>query len=98
MTLVPTEPPPDEDSEDFTKEEADQAVETFSEESFAKMVAMELLPGHASVGKQDARYAMKSRELKRRDGVLYCRIHLGCPGEPDKVLVYRVNWLQEGKA
>ena len=98
MSLLPSEPPPVEDSEDFTEHEAVTAILTENETDFAKKLVEELSPGHASISKQDARYTMTSRVLRRKSNILYCRVHLGCPQSPDKVLVYQINWLQRGTA
>lgn len=92
-----TMPPPEEDSEDLTDEEIENAIETESEDDMAKKVVAELSPGHASLGKSDARYALHRQELRRRKPHLYNRVSLCCAGEPDKVLVYRVDWLQRGQ-
>lgn len=97
MSFLPPGPPPAEDSEDFTDEEANAAVATATESELARLLALELSPGHASVGKQDARFALKKHELRRRNGHLFTRVHLGCPGEPDKVLVFKIDWLQRGQ-
>lgn len=97
MNITPSMPPPEENSPDLTDEEVSQAVPTTSESEFTKLVAAELTPGHASVGKGDARYALHKHELRRRTPNLYWRVYLGCPGEPDKVLVYQVDWLLGGK-
>jgi hypothetical protein len=97
MKFMPSGPPPAEDSEDITEEEVQGAVVSDDEQHLAKLLATELLPGHASVGKQDARYAMTRHELRRRSPHLYYRARLGCPGEPDKVLVFQIDWLQRGQ-
>ncbi len=94
MTFLPTTvPPPEEDSEDLTDEEVEHAVLTINEDELAKLIAGELIPGQASVGKSDARYALKKQELRRRKPHLYNRVVLCCTGEPDKVFVYLVDWL-----
>lgn len=97
MTFLPSGPPPAEDSEDFTEEEVKRSTPTTSEKELAKALALELAPGHASIGKQDARFALKKHELRRRNGHLYTRVTLGCPGEPDKVLTFQIDWLQRGQ-
>ena len=97
MDFIPSEPPPLEDSNDLTDEEVERALDTESEDDLAKKLAGLVSPGQASVGKSDARYALKRYELRRRNPDLFWRVHLGCPGEPDKVLVYRVNWYARGQ-
>lgn len=95
MFLPPTIPPA-EDSPDLTDEEVAHAIATESEAQFTQILAGELSAGHASVGKGDARYALLKHDIRRRSGNLFWRVYLGCPGEPDKVLVYTANWLQRG--
>jgi hypothetical protein len=97
MNFMPSSPPPVEDSEDLSDEEVRGAVVTTDEQHLAKLIATELSPGHASVGKQDARYALTRHELRRKAPHIYYRAHLGCPGEPDKILVFRIDWLQRGQ-
>jgi hypothetical protein len=97
MQMNLTLPPPEEDSEDLTDEEIQRAIETQNEDDMAKLIARELSPGVASLGKADARYALHRQELRRRRPHLYNRVSLCCAGEPDKVLVYRVDWLQRGQ-
>lgn len=98
MSFIPSGPPPTEDSEDLTDIEIKGAVHTENEKHLAKLLVTELSPGQASVSKQDARYAMHRHELRRRAPHLYYRAHLGCPGEPDKVLVFEIDWLQRGQS
>lgn len=79
-------PPPLEDSEDFTAEEAESAIPAATSK-FVIMSAHEVadaLPGRA------IRY-----ELRRRKPYMYCRTLVGTPGNPDKVLVFRLDWLKE---
>jgi len=98
MSFLPsTIPPPEEDSEDLMDEEVEHSIETDSEADLAKKIAAELSPGHASIGKGDARYSLHKQELKRKQGHIYCRTSLCCPDEPDKVLVYRIDWLTRGQ-
>ena len=91
--FLPAMPPPNEDATDLSDEEVQRAVLTESEAELTRHLIEELTPGHASVGKSDARFSLKRQELRRRSPNLYWRAYLGCPGEPDKVLVYQVNWL-----
>jgi len=79
-------PPPLEDSEDFTAEEAEYAIPAATSQfvlASAGEVA-EALPGRS------IRY-----ELRRRRPHMYCRTLIGTPGNPDKVLVFRLDWLKE---
>lgn len=97
MILPSPIPPATEDSSDLTDEEIAQAIDTETEVDFSKHLAGELSAGHASVGKGDARHALLRHELRRRGSALFWRVYLGCPGEPNKVLVYKVPWLQRGQ-
>lgn len=97
MSLLPTTEPPEDDSEDLTDEEVERSTPTRDESEFTRLVAKELTPGQASIGKSDARYALHRQELRRRHPHLYCRVSFCCPGEPDKVLVYQIDWLQRGQ-
>ena len=91
--VPPSIPPPNQDSEDLTDHEVSEAIITGDEKEFHNLLFTELRPGVASMGKGDARYALHRTELRRRGDDLYWRVYLGCPGEPDKILVYQVNWL-----
>jgi hypothetical protein len=98
MDFLPTVLPPDEDSLDLSEEEIKHAIITSNEHELAKLIAAELIPGHASVGKSDSRYSLHRQELRRRTPHLYNRVSLCCTGEPDKVFVYQIDWLQRDTA
>lgn len=93
--FIPTLPPPDQaDAVDFTDAEVDGAVETRDQAHLIELLVRALSPGEASVGKGDARYALSKHEVRRRAPHLYLRTTLVCPGEPNKILIHRVDWLQ----
>lgn len=93
--FIPTLPPPEqEDAVDFSDVEVMGAVETRDSTHLAELLVQALSPGQASVGKGDARYALSKHEVRRRKPHLYLRTTLVCPGEPNKVLIHRVDWLQ----
>jgi hypothetical protein len=93
-TFVPSMPP-DEDSLDLTDSEVSSATVTTDFNQLAQLLVRALSPGEASVGKGDARYALGGHEVRRRRPHLYLRSYLVCPGEPQKVLLHRVDWLQD---
>jgi hypothetical protein len=76
---------PLEDSEDFTAEEAEMAIlaptATFVIQSADEAAQDQSVP---------IRY-----ELRRRKPHMYCRALIGKPEAPDKVLVFRLDWLKE---
>jgi hypothetical protein len=45
-------------------------------------------------GSQVAKFALKSHELRRRDHHLYYRVRMVATQEPDKVLIFQVDWIQ----
>lgn len=78
------EEPPKEDSNDLTDDEVAQAVPTRSYGELAKLLTDELrrCPG---VG-------VKAHERRRRGEDLFWRTRL-TGAEPERVLVFKVNWL-----
>jgi len=88
MTKLPalTEDPPREDSPDLTDAEVEGAVFTKDTNEFARLLTGEV--------KQNRDFAIKTHELRRRGDHLYARIRLVSHKEPDKVLVFQVDWLQ----
>jgi hypothetical protein len=80
--------PPKEDSKDLTDEELAQVIPTSSSEELAKIIVEELRCGGLTI---------KSHELRRRGEDLFWRTHLVvAPTEPERVLLFRVNWLGGG--
>jgi hypothetical protein len=95
-TFIPTIPPPEaEDATDLSDHEVEGALETVDATHLTELLARAVSPGEASVGKADARYAIGKQEVRRRKPHLYLRTTLVCPGEPRKILMYRVDWLQQ---
>ena len=93
--FIPSLPPSDEeDATDLTDHEVNGAVPTADVKQLSELLACALSPGAASLGKADARYALSKHEIRRRKPHLYLRTILVCPGEPQKLLVHRVDWLQ----
>lgn len=81
--------PPKEDSPDLSDDEVEAAVETKGMEDLAKLIAQEVA--------HDSSFVVSGHELRRRGDSLYWRARLvGAEGEPDKVLVYKVDWLSHG--
>lgn len=81
--------PPQEDSEDLTDEEVAQALPTNNHQELAQHLVEEI--------RRQEGLAVKSHELRRRGEDLFWRTHLVvAPGEPDRILVFRVNWLGRG--
>lgn len=94
--FIPTIPPLEaEDASDLSDHEISRALETDDSAHLTTLLARAVSPGEASVGKADARYAVARQEVRRRKPHLYLRTTLVCPGEPAKVLVHRVDWLQQ---
>lgn len=79
------EDPPKEDSPDLTDDEVEAAVDTRDAEDLAKLTAKAVA--------QDTEFTVTGHELRRRGDHLFWRTRLVAGGEPDKVLVFRVDWL-----
>jgi len=93
--FIPTIPPPgQEDAIDLSDHEVMGSVYTPDSAHLADLLVRAVSPGEASVGKGDARYAVSKHEVRRRKPHLYLRTTLVCPGEPNKVLLHTVDWLQ----
>lgn len=71
----------EEDSEDFTSEEASSSIETESSKDFADQVVGHLL---------SLDQAKPTYELRRRAGILYCRLLI----ERAETRVFKLLWLQ----
>lgn len=95
---IHTIPPLGDNSTDLTDDEIDGAVTSEGSNQLAQLLLRALSPREASVGEGSARYSITRHELRRRDSHLYLRTHLGCPGKPTKVLMHRVDWLQQPSA
>lgn len=92
MSLDLLGPPPEEDSLDLTDAEIAAAVETKDSTDFIRLLEENIRP----YLRPNVAGAIKSHELRRRKPHLYCRTRLALDGEPDKVLLFRVDWLQNG--
>ncbi len=79
------EDPPLEDSEDLTQEETRRAVFTTSSDDLVEQITQYV--------KEVSGFSVRSHELRRRDDHMFCRIRLGAASEPDKVLIYQVDWV-----
>lgn len=81
--------PPKEDSEDLTDEEIAEAADTLSLGHLTQCLVEEI--------RRRGGLSVKSHQLRRRGDNLYWRTHLVVtPDEPDRVLIFRVNWLGGG--
>lgn len=82
------EPPPPEDSEDLTNEEVEGAVVTASAADLGKHIIEEI--------RRREGLTVKCHELRRRGADLFWRTRLVLATEPERVLIFRVNWLGGG--
>lgn len=87
-----TGPPPEDDSPDLTDDEIESATDTADSNDFVRALEETLRP----LVRPNVGGSIQGHELRRRKPHLYCRTRIGLHGEPDKVLVFRVNWLQKG--
>lgn len=90
MLLDPKGLPADEDSDDFTGEEAEAAILTGNSGEFVQAIEEAIRP----LVRPNVGATVQSYELRRRDKKLFCRTRIAFDGEPDKVLVFQVDWLQ----
>jgi hypothetical protein len=81
-----TEDPPKEDSPDLTDAEIDNAIFTRDDRELAQKITEEI--------KRNRDFALKKHELRRRGEHLFWRATLVANKEPNKVLVFSVDWLQ----
>jgi len=82
------EDPPEEDSEDFSLEEAKRSVLTANADDLIEKVM------HQVRGSKVAKFAVDRHELRRKEGHLYYRLRLVATNEPPKVLVYQIDWVR----
>lgn len=85
MSQAIIEDPPTEDSPDLTDEEIERAVFTRDSDELARHLADEI--------RRSTKFAVNRYEIRRRGEHLFWRIRLVAPKEPDKVLVFAVDWL-----
>lgn len=76
------------DSEDFGPEEAERATVTEGPDDLVQRLMKHVR------GNRVAKFALQSHELRRRDQHLYYRVRMVATQEPDKVLIFRVDWIQ----
>ena len=86
--MLLTGEPPQEDSDDFTDSEAELATLTKNSEDFVQRIMKQVR------GSKVSKFTLQSHELRRREGHLYCRVRMIANQEPDKVLIFRVDWVQ----
>jgi len=84
----------EEDSADLTDDEVEHAVLTVDFNQLAQMLARSLALEDASVGK-NGRYAVERHEVRRRSPHLFLRSYLVCPGEPQKIVLHRIDWIED---
>jgi len=92
MLLDPNTTPPAEDSPDLTDDEIKGATQTSDSNDFVKAIEEVLRPQ----GRPNVSGSIQRHELRRRAPHLYCRTRFNFHGEPDKVLLFQVDWLQHG--
>lgn len=92
MLLETSAIPADEDSADLTDAEIEGAVETTDSNHFVQSLEEAIRPNI----RPNVAAAVQSYELRKRKPHLYCRARVALDGEPDKVLLFRVDWLQHG--
>jgi hypothetical protein len=83
------EDPPREDSPDLTDEEVERAVFTKDSTELARLLT--------EVMQRNREFALTEHALRRRGEHLYARVKLVANKEPNKVLVFQVDWLQGDK-
>lgn len=85
-----TEAPPEEDSPDLTDEEIEGAIKTHDSNSFVKALEEIIRP----LVRPNVGGTIVKHELRRRSPHLYCRTRIALDGEPDKVILLEIDWLQ----
>ena len=82
------EDPPREDSDDFSSEEARRATPTSDADDLVDKIMRQVR------GTKVSKFAIRKHELRRKDQHLYYRCRLVATHEPDKVLIFRIDWVQ----
>jgi len=90
MPLDPLQIPTDEDSPDLTDQEIDLAIMTQDSNDFVKHLEESIRP----LIRPNCGACITGHALRKRRPHLYCRTNLALDGEPDKVLLFQVDWLQ----
>jgi hypothetical protein len=80
---------PDDDSPDLTDEEVEGAIPTRDSNDFVRNLEELIRP----LIRPNVSASIKSHELRRRKPHLYCRTCLAIDGEPDKVVLFQLDWL-----
>jgi len=78
-----------EDSDDFTEDEAQRAIITTGSDELVQWVLKHVR------GSRVAKYTVQNHELRRRGDHLYYRARLVAQQEPDRVLIFRVDWVKD---
>ena len=85
LTIEGLEP---EDSEDFTDEEAERATVTEGPDDLVQRLMKQVR------GSRVSKFTLRSHELRRRQDHLYYRVRMVAIQEPDKVLIFQVDWVK----
>lgn len=83
----------EDDSHDLEDNEIARAVITLDFEQLAQLLTGALEPGDATVG-SETRYSVTRHEIRRRSPHLYLRSYLVREGEPERVLVHQIDWVE----
>jgi hypothetical protein len=82
------EDPPEEESEDFSVEEATRSVLTTNADDLIERIMQQVR------GSKVSKFTVDRHELRRKKGHLYYRLRLVATNEPPKVLVYQIDWVR----
>jgi len=75
------------DSEDFTEQEAVDAIPTENSNDFVRK-----LMSHVK-GTRVCKFSVQRYAVRRFEDHLYIRVHLTATSEADKMLVFRADWV-----
>jgi hypothetical protein len=92
MSLDLLGPTPNEDSEDLTDAEIEAAIVTNDSNDFVRHLEETIRP----LGRPNVAAAIQKHQLRRRKPHLYCRTLIAVDGEPDKSILFQVDWLLNG--
>lgn len=81
----------EEDSEDFTENEAQRATVTVGPDDLVQWIITEVRAQNNKVSK----FALQDHQLRRKHDHLYYRVRLVAQHEPDRVLVFQVDWVKQ---
>jgi hypothetical protein len=82
------EDPPEEDSNNFSLEEAQRATLTANADDLVEKIMQQVR------GSKVSKFTVANHELRRRSDHLYYRVKLVATNEPSKVLVYQIDWVR----